>query len=463
MGSDNGAKDSTKTSFIVRFGVACSFSASVVGGSYVLCKKMELPESTMQKIVGVTVVCMLAFLSLALVLSEEKLKKFAVRAFFAFIMCNCLFFLVWAGHLYLSIAIIVLQGMAFRELVDVRYAKYKDQSVVEIPLFRTLQWLWFLVAVYFTNGDSLLKFAKGNATQNNSMLAVAEIMRWNNYVAFILYACVFVLSICTLRPSAVKYQIGQLTWTIAVLVLIVGQMKFIATNIFNGIFWFFFPAWCVINNDVWAYNCGSVFGRKFIKAPFMRLSPNKTWEGFIGAFFFTMAIAYFSADFLSDFHWMVCPAQTISLQYHMPLSCEPENVFLRAENVPVPSDNIKQLFQPVFDIPQIILKDIKPIQIHGLVIAAFSSLVAPFGGFLASAIKRSYEVKDFDSIIPGHGGITDRVDCQFLMALYTYVHYQVFVMPAAMTTSYLLGKIVLMPTEQQESLYNLLGEHLGKI
>jgi phosphatidate cytidylyltransferase len=187
-------------------------------------------------------------------------------------MCNCLFFVVWAGHMYICLAIIGMQAMAFRELVGVRYAKYKDEAVVEIPLFRTLQWLWSLVAVYFVNGDSLLKFAKQHATQNPSMFAVAEIMQWNNYVAFILYACVFVLSICTLRPSAVKYQVGQLTWTIAVLVLIVGQMKFISNNVFNGIFWFFFPAWCVINNDVWAYNCGSAFGKKIhqctVHAPF---------------------------------------------------------------------------------------------------------------------------------------------------------------------------------------------------
>jgi hypothetical protein len=52
MGSDNGAKDDdkkdeAKTSFLVRFGVACSFSASVVYASYAFCLQMDLPESTM--------------------------------------------------------------------------------------------------------------------------------------------------------------------------------------------------------------------------------------------------------------------------------------------------------------------------------------------------------------------------------------------------------------------------------
>jgi phosphatidate cytidylyltransferase len=42
-----------------------------------------------------------------------------------------------------------------------------------------------------------------------------------------------------------------------------------------------------------------------------------------------------------------------------------------------------------------------PIQIHGLAYGLFASLVAPFGGFFASAIKRAYKKKDFDSFMPG--------------------------------------------------------------
>lgn len=75
---------------------------------------------------------------------------------------------------------------------------------------------------------------------------------------------------------------------------------------------------------------------------------------------------------------------------------------------------------------ELIVKNVYPIQIHALWLGFFASVVAPFGGFLASAIKRAYGIKDFDSLIPGHGGITDRLDCQFMMALYTWVHYNSF-------------------------------------
>ena len=53
-----------------------------------------------------------------------------------------------------------------------------------------------------------------------------------------------------------------------------------------------------------------------------------------------------------------------------------------------------------------------PYQLHLLFMACFASLVAPFGGFFASGFKRAFNIKDFGDSIPGHGGMTDRMDCQ---------------------------------------------------
>jgi phosphatidate cytidylyltransferase len=70
---------------------------------------------------------------------------------------------------------------------------------------------------------------------------------------------------------------------------------------------------------------------------------------------------------------------------------------------------------------------IAPMQFHILVFATFASLIAPFGGFFASGLKRTFKIKDFGDSIPGHGGITDRMDCQFIMGFFAYMYYHSFI------------------------------------
>lgn len=38
--------------------------------------------------------------------------------------------------------------------------------------------------------------------------------------------------------------------------------------------------------------------------------------------------------------------------------------------------------------------------------------------------------QDFSAIIPGHGGVFDRIDCQLIMGLFTYTYYSTFVQNA---------------------------------
>ena len=59
--------------------------------------------------------------------------------------------------------------------------------------------------------------------------------------------------------------------------------------------------------------------------------------------------------------------------------------------------------------------------------ATFASLIAPFGGFFASGLKRTFNIKDFGDSIPGHGGMTDRMDCQFIMGFFSFMYYQSFI------------------------------------
>jgi len=55
------------------------------------------------------------------------------------------------------------------------------------------------------------------------------------------------------------------------------------------------------------------------------------------------------------------------------------------------------------------------------VVVLFLSLIGQFGDLFFSAIKRTFDVKDFSNIMPGHGGILDRLDSIiFVMLAFTF-------------------------------------------
>ena len=242
---------------------------------------------------------------------------------------------VWAGHFYVCLLIMVLQTMAFREIVSVRYSEYKTVDGAEssrLPLFRTLQWGWYYVALVFVYGDFIKNFAISHESAHDLM----PYARLHEAIAFAGYCLMFMLSVWTLSVDNVKYQVGQLSWTIVTLCIVVGQMKFVAHNIFEGLFWFFFPAWLVINNDCWAYAWGATLGRRVFKIPFFTLSPKKTWEGFLGALVSTTVVAYYSAPLFAKSQWLICPADRLTFEAHGKLDCETRDVFVARATYEVP-------------------------------------------------------------------------------------------------------------------------------
>ncbi len=114
-------------------------------------------------------------------------------------------------------------------------------------------------------------------------------------------------------------------------------------------------------SDVFAYFCGRLFGRhKLIP----EISPKKTVEGMIGGILFTSLFTVISGVIMSYF-----------------------------------------------------VKEVQGVHVWSLVLAGVVvSAVSQVGDLIMSYIKRKYGVKDFGTLLPGHGGILDRFDSVLAVA-----------------------------------------------
>jgi phosphatidate cytidylyltransferase len=59
---------------------------------------------------------------------------------------------------------------------------------------------------------------------------------------------------------------------------------------------------------------------------------------------------------------------------------------------------------------------------HGAAVGALIPIITPFGDFAVSMMKRQVGIKDSSSLIPGHGGMLDRVDSLLFSAVVVYYY-----------------------------------------
>jgi len=155
---------------------------------------------------------------------------------------------------------------------------------------------------------------------------------------------------------------------------------------------------------------------------------------------------------------MICPVHDLGVSAWSSVKCDPNPVFIWREwTTPAP---LNLLFASLgWSVPTIAYTTY---MFHLLFMSCFASLVAPFGGFFASGFKRAFNIKDFGHSIPGHGGMTDRMDCQFLMGVFTYVYYSSLIREHHVTVGSVLQTIVSgLTVDEQLELLNNLKRYLG--
>jgi len=127
--------------------------------------------------------------------------------------------------------------------------------------------------------------------------------------------------------------------------------------------------------DIGAYFVGVLFGKNKMNE---RISPKKTWEGFVGGVIISFLISTSVALTLSACGYPLAPGLTVEKWYFIMILC---------------------LFLPLF---------------------------ATLGDFVFSSIKRSFDVKDYGKLIPGHGGVLDRLDSIIFASIFTAMFIFIF-------------------------------------
>ena len=179
------------------------------------------------------------------------------------------------------------------------------------------------------------------------------------YGAFIIFIPVMMFLFLPLRmvlignTKGIVKSISSLQWILMLTVFGLSHMAFLLSlPVLDGFDvggrgLLLFLVFLTEFNDVLQFTCGKLFGKHKILP---KVSPNKTWEGFLGGLIITTILGYF-------------------LSFLTPLST-----------------------------PLIFLVSFM-IAISGFV-----------GDVVMSAIKRDVGVKDTGTSIPGHGGVLDRID-----------------------------------------------------
>ena len=202
-------------------------------------------------------------------------------------------------------------------------------------------------------------------------ISIFFILKGGNYIVSFLYAILILGNFEAF--SAFKRKLSIIIIDV-ILVMALLALLHLRNDTASSFFLLLWIVILTIFSDVGGYIFGKIFKGKKIS----KISPNKTISGIIGSFIFAVLSVFFISF-------------TISL-----MSGLENNFFLKPKY---------------------------------FIIALLFSFAAQLGDLFISYFKRLEKLKDTGKILPGHGGIFDRIDGLMFVVILAYILYTLKVFP----------------------------------
>ncbi|MBY0384365.1 phosphatidate cytidylyltransferase [bacterium] len=229
---------------------------------------------------------------------NNRWSNYYTRCIWGIFMLLAFGAIILGGHVPVIILVVMIQTAIFKEVIGIAHQRYREKK---LAWFRTINWFFLLSAYYYLFGDSFIEFFRSKFLSDRIFRTFS--MR-HRFVSFCLYLSGLILFVLNLKKGHYKFQFNQFGLAHMTILIVVFQSHLLIRNLFEGLYWFVFPVLLVVSNDIMAYFIGFFFG----KTPLIKLSPKKTWEGFIGGFISTVLIGFIVGHVLSKFNYLICPA-----------------------------------------------------------------------------------------------------------------------------------------------------------
>ena len=296
-------------------------------------------------------------------------KSFRTRTITAIVLAIIFFPGLFIGNWFFAGLLIAVSLIAIYEFINVLATKKFPLFIDVFTFVMTvilIYWVWFKEGI----SGSLITEA-GDIVISDIMVSTLALatMTLGLFLFALMYERFDVTDVCYLVAMSLLISLGfQSLFFLrySPMSSISGFYDYEGTKILSSLL-FLYVVIGSFGSDVGAYATGILFGKHKMNP---RISPKKTWEGFVGGVVISFALSFTFGMVLDHYGY--------------------------------------PLLKGVLDVNHWYMI---------LIISLVMPFVSVLGDFLFSAIKRHYQKKDFSNVLPGHGGILDRIDSLLVTSL----------------------------------------------